>query len=818
MDALRSLTRTEAQLRSRLLEVESYEIELDMTGLLDGNDLRSVSRIRFTCAEPGTSSFVDLAAELVEATLNGDLLNEALDSRISLPELAATNELVVESVQRSTDRGTAVHRSVDQADGEVYVWTSFEPDEARRAWACFDQPDLKAPHTFTVLAPAAWTVVSNSGGPEVEEADEGVRRWAFPATPPLSTYVPCVNAGPFHERRETRDGYALGLFSRRSLATFLDRDAEELFGLTAAGLAWFGEQFAMPFPQSSYDQVFVPDLGGAMENYGCVTYSDAFVYRTQPSPLEREERAEVLLHEMAHMWFGDIVTMRWWDDLWLNEAFAEWACYWAASRATEFVDAWASFCADAKLDAYSTDRGPTSHPIRQAAPDVAVAAAGFDMITYIKGASVLKQLAAYVGERAFVSGLRSHFAKHAWGNATLDDLMSSLSEASGRELSGWTDQWLDTAGSDLLVLEPGDDVSVVTATSPDGGDPRPHRLGVGVYDRAGNGLALRDLHDVELLGESTPLPDVRGADVLLVNDDDHTFAAVRPDPASLGQLLESAADLPTAVGRAVAFSTVWDMLMTGEVSAADLVGCANRLLVAETTESVIEPFLRHTLAAAELWAPDAQRDDLLSSVADGCLRLADHGGSRRLVALRSLARSAVTAAQLSALQDALGDDVDLGWRAQMRFAALGRFDGDAVAALRERDPDPDVWVRVLAVDAARPDPAGKDAAWATVFEKHKVPVGSLRELSSALWQPSQGELLAPYAGRYLEALPALGRAGMIVAMSTASMMFPVVGADDVFVRQVKEAAEREDVSPVVRGRVLERTDQLTRMLRSRRWA
>ena len=815
MDALRSLTQEEAQQRGRLLEVESYDLEVDMTRLQDGHELRSVSTIRFSCAEPGASSFVDLAAELVRATLNGEPLTEASDARMVLPDLAQANELVVESVQRSTDQGTAVHRSVDQADGEVYVWTSFEPDEARRAWACFDQPDLKAPHTFTVLAPAAWTVVSNSGDPEVREAGDEVRRWAFPATPPLSTYVPCVQAGPFHERRETRDGYELGLFSRKSLATFLDRDADELFGLTAAGLAWFGEQFAMPFPQSSYDQVFVPDMGGAMENYGCVTYSDAFVYRTQPSPLQREMRAEVLLHEMAHMWFGDIVTMRWWDDLWLNEAFAEWACYWAASRATEFVDAWASFCALEKLDAYSVDRGPMSHPIRQAAPDVAVATAGFDTITYVKGAAVLKQLAAYVGEEAFVSGLRRHFVKHAWGNATLDDLMGSLSEASGRSLSHWTGQWLDTAGSDVLAVESRDDVSVLTATAPDGGDPRPHRLGVGVYDRAEHGLVLRDQLDVEVVGKSTKLPDMRKADLLLVNDDDHTFAAVRPDPASVRQLLEAPADLPTAVGRAVAFNTMWDMLMTGDVSAADFVGCANRLLVKETTESVIEPFLSYTVAAAELWAPDAQRDSLLSSVADGCLTLAEHGGVRRLVALRSLARSAVTDDQLTALRDAAGDDVDLGWRALVRFAALDRYDGDAVAALRERDPDPDVWVRVLAVEAARPETAGKDAAWQAIFDQHKVPVGSLYALCRAFWQPSQGELLAPYADRYLESLPALGRAGMIVAMSTANGMFPVVGGDPAFVKRLEDSVEGGNVSPVVRGRVLEGCDGLTRMLGSR---
>jgi aminopeptidase N len=815
---LRSLTSKEARARASILDVNRYDIDVDMTDLADGNALQAVSTIRFSCREPGASTFVDCAAEVATATLNGQPIpSEAIgDARIELTDLASDNVLVVESVQRSTDQGTSVHRSVDPADGKVYVWTSFEPDEARRAWACFDQPDLKAPHAFTVTAPPSWTVVSNSDDPLVEEI-EGGRRWTYADTPPLSTYVPVVNAGPYYELRSERGGYDLGLYARQSLSSFLDRDAEELFDVTASGLAFFGEQFDMPFPQRTYDQVFAPDMGGAMENYGCVTWSDAFIFRSTPSPQEREERAIVLLHEMAHMWFGDIVTMRWWDDLWLNEAFAEWACYWSGAAATEFTDAWAGFLVTRKLAAYPVDRGPTSHPIRQSAGDVAEATAGFDAITYMKGAGVLKQLVAYVGEDAFVSGLRAYFKNHAWANATLDDLMGELGRASGRDLAAWTEGWLDTAGTDTLRLEPGEEAGfVLHASGPNGRPPRPHRLDLGVYVNEGGALVRREVIPLEVDGTSTAVPAVeKPVTLLLVNDNDQTFASVRPDDDSLAQLLDSAGDLPTATSRAVAVITVWDMLMDGALGATDFVRCANGVLAHETADSLVEPFLQLAVSAARRWAPDAVRDDLLSSIADTCLAIAEHGGTRRLVALRSLAQTAVNERQLAALRELTADDVDLSWRALTRFAALGQFDQAQVDALRERDPDPDTWVRALAVESAQPLASAKEATWRAVVEQHKVPMGSLGEVAMAFWQPSQADVLAPFAERYEAALPALASAGMIPAMTTAYAMFPLVGAGQDFVDRATSLVEDPEVSPVVGQRVLEQADQLKRMLAAR---
>ena len=666
MDSLPSLTQVEAQQRAALIAVERYDIDVDLMDMVEGADFRAVSTIHFTCHQPGASTFVDAALTVVSATLNGTPVGaeQITAGRIQLTDLAAQNVLVVESVQPETSAGEWVHRSVDPSDKEVYVWTSFEPDDARRAWACFDQPDLKAPHRFTVVAPAAWKVVSNSGDPVVTGHDSGGRRWEFPATPPLSTYVPVITAGPFHELRAERGGYDLGLLARRSLARFLDRDAEELFEVTAQGLEFFGDRFGLPFPQRKYDQVFLPDMGGAMENYGCVTWSDAFIYRSAPTYNEREQRAAVLLHEMAHMWFGDMVTMVWWDDLWLNEAFAEWACYWAAEGATQFTDAWATFLAGEKLWGYSADMAPTTHPIRMPVDDVAAAMANFDGITYPKGASALKQLFAFVGEEACVAGLRAYFAKHAWGNTRLADLMSELEVASGRDLSAWTQGWLDTAGTDRLTLEVGPSGgAVLRASGPDGAPPRPHRLNIGVYDRATDGAALvrRQLIPVETAGTDTAVPDIASAALLLVNDEDLSFAAVRPDESSRAAMVDSVAHLPAAISRAVAVTTAWDMLVWSDLAASEFVRCAAAVLPVEPVDGLIEPFLNLAVEAADSWSSDAVRDRLLEQVADVCLALADNP-TRRQVALRALAQTAVTDAQLTQLRELAGDDVDLRWR------------------------------------------------------------------------------------------------------------------------------------------------------------
>ncbi|MGW1750312.1 aminopeptidase N [Streptomyces sp. NPDC002092] len=805
---IRSLTRGEAEHRAALLTVERYDVDVDLTALPDGPEVRCVSTVTFTCHQPGAESFVDCAAHVVGATLNGTALTPGGDGRIPLPALAGHNVLRVESIQADTAAGEGVHKATDPADGEVYVWMSFEPDEARFVWACFDQPDLKAPHAFTVTAPAAWTVTSNSGEARIEELGSA-RRWIFPDTPPLSTYNTVVNAGPFHEIRREADGHDLGLYARRSLAEVLDRDADEIFTLTRQGLAFYGEAFAMPFPQRRYDQVFVPEFGGAMENYGCVTWSDVFLRRAAPTPAERELLAKVLLHEMAHMWFGNIVTMRWWDDLWLNEAFAEFACHWAAEGATRYTDAWAGHLVSDKLKAYLADQGPVSHPIHQPIHDVAQAASIFDNITYPKGASVLQQLMTYVGEESFRAGMAAYFARHAWGNTTLQDLIDSLSKASGRDLDGWRTAWLATAGTDRFRLErEGESVTLVSA-----GTPRPQVLAVGAYTRNGQALERTALVRIEVTQPRTPVAGLPPApDVLLINDDDLTFATARPDSTTRHALFRSAPDLPTAISRGVAAATVWDMLTTGETSAVEAGQCITAVLAAETSDAVIEPYLTLAANIAELWAPPGERAELTAAVARTCRDLAAAPG-RRQVALRGLARTATTDEDLAWLREQAGDDVDLHWRALVRAAELGGDVSSEAALLLERDPDPDAWIRALTVRAAVPDAAAKAEVWQKLVVDRTVPVSAVGQVAAAFWRPAQDDLLSPYTQRYLEVIPHLHQGGMIPAMGFTSHLFPAHAIDSGYIETAQQIAA--EAAPVVRNTLLERSDTVRRMLRSR---
>ncbi|HET8661798.1 MAG TPA: aminopeptidase N [Micromonosporaceae bacterium] len=815
MTELPSLTREEAEERAAVISVARYDIAVDLTDLAEGDAFRAVSTVRFCCSSPGGSTFVDCAAEVVSAVLNGvPVPPQAItDARITLTGLATENTLVVESVQRSTSLGAGVKRCVDPSDKEVYIWTSFVPDDARRVWACFDQPDLKAPFAFTVLAPAGWTVISNSGDPQVEDLGTD-RRWTFPATPPLSTYVPVLNAGPYHQVRCQQGGYDLGLFVRRSLAGLLDRDAAELFATTAAGLAFFGEQFDLPFPQRSYAQVFAPEMGGATENWGCVTWSDAFIYRSDPTFQERETRAVVLLHEMAHMWFGDLVTMRWWDDLWLNESFAEWAAHWAATSATPFTDAWSSFLAGRKLGGYDADRAPITHPIRQPVHDAAEAVTLFDGITYPKGASALKQLVAYVGQPQFITGLRAYFRKRAWGNAVLDDLVGAVETASGRDLSAWTRGWLDTAGTDRLVVETTPDgAASMRATGPNGGQPRPHRLDIGVYDWDGDGLVRRRLVPVETSGVRTDIGEVKAFDLLLVNDEDLTFASTRPDPVSRETLLRSAGRLPSAVARAVAVTTAWEAGDRGHRHHGlhpmrDGGTCLRVQRQPGRAVPAARRYCRRTLG------PRTSRIDLMSSVADVCIALADDPARRR-VAMRALARTATSPGQLDTLRVAAGDDVDLGWRTLVRTAELGHYDQAEVEALARRDPNPDTWVRALTVQAARPDPVAKQRVWEAIVDKREVPMGSMLDLVTAFWRPGQEDLLTGYAEKFLAGMASMHQAGTMSAIVLSMAMFPCYGVDAAFPDAADTSARAAGVSPVVRKNVVTQTDQLRRILVAR---
>jgi aminopeptidase N len=813
-DHSRSLTMTEAQQRAALIDVNRYDIAVDLRGLLDGDVLEATSTIGFRCREPGATTFVDCVADVRSATLNGVELDPAavVGGRIELADLAADNVLVVSSWQADTGTGAGILRTVDPSDKLVYVWTSFEPDAARRVWACFDQPDLKAPHRFSVSAPESWTVTSNDGPRSVEDLADGGRLWEFPDTPPLSTYVVVINAGPFHELREERGGHSLGLYCRQSLKQYLARDAEDLLAATEAGLAFFGERFGSPFPQVRYDQVFVPNMGGAMENWGCVTWTDSVLFRSPPTHGQRAMVNSVLLHEMAHMWFGDLVTMRWWDDLWLNEAFASWASTWAAVGATPYTDGWATFLAGLKLTGYQMDMGPASHPIRGDVPDVAQAMANFDAITYVKGQSVLRQLVAYVGEDAFVAGLAAYFKDHAWGNTTLGDLMSAIGAAADRDLTAWTEAWFDRAGTDTLTLSSAG--AELLAAGPDGSEPRTHRIDIASYRSTPDGLEPVGVTEVESSGERTALPGLPAADLHLVNHGDLTFAAVRTDDESRDVLLGNAGRLPDPLSRALAVSTAWDMLVKGELPTADFLTCVLDVLTVERSEGVVEPFLAMALRASEQWSDPADVPRRLAAVAAVAAQLAEVPDHRE-AALRTLAASATAEEHFALLARAAVDDLDLAWRVLTRRSALGSYDAAAVEALTERDPDPDAAVRGLGVRAARPDDAAKQEAWTEAFGKRSIPGSvTLQQFAACFWRPAQGDLMVRWAHRYLDELEALPEGGMLAIGGLVRNMFPTTG-DRAFVDRARAIAAADGTDPLVRTTLLTGADTIARTLRAR---
>ncbi|MDQ6726158.1 MAG: aminopeptidase N, partial [Actinomycetota bacterium] len=595
-----NLTRAEAQDRATKLSGVSYTVALDLTA--GEETFTSDTTIRFQGNLHGISAFVDLdAVNLREATLNGrDIPVDSYDrsrSRIPLRGLRANNELRIIADCAYQHTGVGMHRFADPTDGKVYLHTQFEPYDAHRVFACFDQPDIKATFTLTVTAPPEWTVIGNS--PSTREGDV----WRFSPTPVISTYLAAVVAGPYHEVRETHGQIDMGIFCRESLAGHLD--AEELFALTRQGLDFFEEEFGYPYPFAKYDQLFVPEFNfGAMENPGCVTFNEYMVFRARQTDASYEGRANTLLHEMAHMWFGDLVTMRWWDDLWLNESFATYMATHALARATRFSDSWVRFAAGTKGGAMAQDQLPTTHPISADIVDTDAVRLHFDGITYLKGASVLKQLVAWVGQDGFVEGLRHYFRRHEWGNAELADFLSVLEETSGRKLGPWSEEWLETAGVNTLRAdftvggEPSDagtdtvaSFAIVQGGQPGNDTLRSHRVAVGLY-RLGEAGLVRDRRvELDVIGERTEVPELAGEtlpDLLLLNDDDLTYAKIRLDERSLATLADHLGDIVDPLARNLCWAATWDMVRDAELPTQRYLALVLANAPGETDDSTLQ--------------------------------------------------------------------------------------------------------------------------------------------------------------------------------------------------------------------------------------
>ncbi|MBB1031230.1 aminopeptidase N, partial [Dietzia sp. SLG310A2-38A2] len=623
-----NLTRSDAAARAELLDVDTYEVDLDLTDGSGGpgsGTFRSRTVVRFACSRPGADTFIDLrSARIRSVTLNGqDLETGEYDDEVglTLPDLQETNELVVDADLAYTSTGEGLHRMVDPVDGEVYLYSQFQTADAKRVFACFDQPDLKARYTLTVTAPTSWVVVANTLASE-SPGDDGSVVHRFEPTEILSTYLVALIAGPYHVAEDTytdeHGTIPLRLLCRRSLAEHLD--ADRLFAETKEGFGFYHREFGMPYAFGKYDQIFVPEFNaGAMENAGAVTFLEDYVFRSRVTGYRYERRNETVLHEMAHMWFGDLVTMRWWDDLWLNESFATFASVLAQVDATQYTDAWTTFANVEKAWAYRQDQLPSTHPVAADMADLETVEANFDGITYAKGASVLKQLVAYVGREPFLEGLRAYFAEHAFGNAEFDDLLRALEASSGRDLSDWADQWLRTTGINPISVEVGtaadspgtiSEMTVVQGpAAPGAGELRTHRLGVGLYSRDDSGALVRTAFaELDVDAERTTVPDMAGLpvpDLVLPNDADLTYCSVRLGERSLATVLSSIEDVTDSLARTLCWSALWEMTREARLPARRFVEVVTRAAPRETHIGVVQRVLAQAQSALSRYAdPD----------------------------------------------------------------------------------------------------------------------------------------------------------------------------------------------------------------------
>lgn len=839
-----NITRAEARERSAVIDVDSYAVELDLTG--SGPTFRSVTTCEFTCRTPGATTWIDLIApEVLSVTLNGqDLANVVDGARITLPNLQAHNSVTIVANCAYMNTGEGLHRFIDPVDDETYLYTQFESADARRMYACFEQPDLKATFALTVTAPAHWQVVSNSPTPDPIPASEKTARWEFPPTPRMSTYITALVAGPYHVVRDEYRGphgtYPLGIFCRTSLAPYLD--PEEILTVTKQGFAFFEEQFQVPYPFAKYDQLFVPEFNaGAMENAGCVTILEDYVFRSRVTLAAYEQRANTILHELAHMWFGDLVTMTWWDDLWLNESFAEWAAHHANVHATRYNEAWTTFSNLRKAWAYRQDQLPSTHPIAADMVDLDSVRVNFDGITYAKGASALRQLVAWVGEEHFLAGLHSYFTKHAWKNTELSDLLTELEATSGRDLSTWTQEWLQTSGVNLLrphieIAPDGTYASVVIEqeppSSPTGIAPilRSHRVGVGLYDLVDGRLTLRERIEVDVVGARTPLSALIGkprADLLLVNDGDLTFAKVRLDERSWATAIAGLGTLEDSLARALLWGAAWDMTRDAEVSTGDFVNLVIASIGAETDIGVVQGVLRQVRLAIDQFAADNHREEYLirlSHCVRDLARAAEPGSDRQLAFARAFAGAAVTNQDLELVGDLLDGrvtweglviDTDLRWFLLTQLVIAGaRGPGDIDAELASDDTATGRR-QAAAARAAQPTAEAKAQAWHDVIDRPELPNAILEATIAGFQQRDQLHLITPYRRMFFDVLDAVWQSRtMEMAQSITMGLYPSLLVNQETVDITTAYLERE-MNAALRRLLTEGRDGVERAMRAR---
>ncbi|WP_049063325.1 aminopeptidase N [Corynebacterium striatum] len=834
-----NLTREEANARSQMIDVKHYDVHLDLTD--SETHFISTTVASFHVKQAG-STFIDLRGEeLLELRLNGaPLPTNAYEAKFGVPLSGlqvADYELKVVAKIPYSHTGEGLHRFVDPADEKVYLYTQFETADAKRVFACFDQPNMKATYSLAFDTPADWTVITN-GPTQTTAGANGAQTWSTEIDYPLSTYLVALCAGPYYEVTDTWTGelsehpegnpaqkleVPLGVYCRASLAEHLD--AERVLTETKQGFDFYHRNFGFAYPFGKYDQIFVPEFNaGAMENAGCVTIRDEYVFSSKATHYKYERRADTILHELAHMWFGDLVTMEWWDDLWLNESFATWSAAISQAEETQYDTAWVTFANVEKSWAYQQDQLPTTHPISTDASDIETVEQNFDGITYAKGASVLKQLQAYVGRENFFAGVRRHFKAHAYSNATFDDLLSSLETSSGRDLSFWAQQWLKTTGiNSLSVHTETDSAGIITAAElvQSGDTLRTHRVCVGLYSLQGDKVVRTDRIEMDIDGASTEIAELVGKkradiDFILPNDDDLTYALLDLDEGSLEFLIGNIDKFEDPLARTLCWSAAWEMTRGGAMKARDFVALVARGAAAETELAVLERILQQASSAQSNYADPAWAKES-TVLADALLEgTKDSDPERSIIFAQALAKIRLTDGTRAFLQDVLesSDDEGLRWYAIAALAADGAL-GDvssAVDAQLARDNSATGYQAAVRARAAVNTAENKRAVW------DEIVAGELtnRELTSkleGLTYPGSDELL-PTSEFFDVAEKVWSSQSSEIGLTSVTGLFPSWAISQETLDEADEFLKR-DLAGGLRRSVTEQRDRMARALRNR---
>ncbi len=836
-----NLSRAEAADRSAHLKVHHYDVTLDVT--TGEETFYSKSKVTFACSKPGYSTFIDAVGKrLISATLNGKSIeaSEFTGQSLFLKDLQAENELVVEVEAIYSKTGEGLQRSVDPVDNEVYLYSQGETAFIRNMYPCFDQPDLKSTFDFTVIAPAHWEVISNNPVKNKSDVD-GKKKWEFTTTPIMSTYITAVVAGPYahvHDEYNGKKKIPMGIYCRKSL--FQHLDADEIFLVTKQGFEYFERVFGLAYAFDKYDQIAVVDFNwGAMENAGCVTFrEELLVFRSKVTERMYNARANTILHEMAHMWFGNLVTMKWWDDLWLNESFAEWSSYLALVEATRFKNSWAGFNAERKNWAYRQDQLSSTHPIAADMVDIETVKANFDGITYAKGASVLHQLVAHVGRDNFIAGLQVYFAKHAYRNTTLKDLLDELEAKSGRSLDSWVATWLQTAGVNTLRPEvklSGDTYESIAIKQeppliPAGStEKRPHRMAVGLYDLKGDVLSRRTSVELDVAGELTSVDKLRGekvADLLLINDKDLSYAKIRFDQRSIETLKSHLGKLNDNLSRALCWSAAWDMLRDAEISSSDFIDIAIAGLPGEDDITTVTALGNQLSSAIEVYAAPKNRDSLrekIATVMGDLLERAKPGSDFQLQFARFFASLAHTQAQGAKIRELLDGklngltiDADLRWHLLICLVERGLAGVSEIDAELQRDNTLTGQLARERCLAAQPNLEAKEKAFKTATENFEISNWMRLSAIQGFARPLHRDFHAKFIDRYFGLiLDIYNTKSYEDSSNIIDLLFPsyVVSNETLAKTDAWLTSTGKDAHPTLRRHVLEAKDSLVRALK-----